>query len=203
MGNPKKATKKGSRGDGATDLDGKGRLLKLVVNAAPDDAPDPKPKSRVSTRYKAWILGTQPKGKTVSCPELTADLLSKTKEPQPFDATTTSKRDRAFWTRVGSGDVCPGWDVAIASMKHGETSLFVFAPEYGFGERAIPIVNIPANAWLVYEIKLEDPAKPIDIRWIEVFKTVAVAAFAIYYCFFYSGRVEQQLSEEESSAEEQ
>ena len=55
--------------------------------------------------------------------------------------------------RVGAGEIIPGWDKVIASMKKGEKRLVVIPPELAYGERGAGGV-IPPNAFLVFEMTL-------------------------------------------------
>lgn len=51
------------------------------------------------------------------------------------------------------GLVIQGWDIAVSTMKVGETSIFTIQPEYAYGEEGSGN-KIPSNATLHFEIKL-------------------------------------------------
>ncbi len=57
--------------------------------------------------------------------------------------------------RVAAGEIIPGWDIVVQSMKKGEKRLVVLPPELAYGERGAGGV-IPANAFLVFEMELVD-----------------------------------------------
>ena len=56
---------------------------------------------------------------------------------------------------VGKGQVIPGWDKTLATMKKGEKRFVVIPPELAYGAQGYPGV-IPPNAWLVFEMELVD-----------------------------------------------
>ena len=56
---------------------------------------------------------------------------------------------------VGRGQVIPGWDKTLATMKKGEKRFVVIPPELAYGTRGYPGV-IPPNSWLVFEMELVD-----------------------------------------------
>jgi len=60
-----------------------------------------------------------------------------------------------FTCQVGTGQVIPGWDKTLVTMKKGEKRLIVVPPELAYGARGYPGV-IPPNAWLVFEMELVD-----------------------------------------------
>eukprot|EP00012_Vannella_robusta_P003796 CAMPEP_0206189552 /NCGR_PEP_ID=MMETSP0166-20121206/4234_1 /ASSEMBLY_ACC=CAM_ASM_000260 /TAXON_ID=95228 /ORGANISM="Vannella robusta, Strain DIVA3 518/3/11/1/6" /LENGTH=436 /DNA_ID=CAMNT_0053605485 /DNA_START=119 /DNA_END=1426 /DNA_ORIENTATION=- len=68
-----------------------------------------------------------------------------------FDSTRL--REQEFMFIVGEGQVIPGWDLAIATMKSGELIELITPPEYAFGPLGCP-PRIPGGATLKYEIEL-------------------------------------------------
>ena len=54
-----------------------------------------------------------------------------------------------------SGQVIPGWDVGVASMKRGELAVLTCAPKYAYGDHGSP-PKIPGNATLKFEVELFD-----------------------------------------------
>jgi len=70
---------------------------------------------------------------------------------EPFDSSYIRNRQKQF--KLGKGEVIVGWEVAVATMKRGETSRFIFKPEYAFGALGCP-PRIPANTSVLFEIQL-------------------------------------------------
>ena len=58
-----------------------------------------------------------------------------------------------FTFPLGMGKVIRGWDEGVATMCLGETAVFQFAPEYGYGARGAP-PDIPPNATLLFQVEL-------------------------------------------------
>jgi len=58
-------------------------------------------------------------------------------------------------TRVGRGNLIPGWDEALQKMHRGEKWLLIVPSELGYGAKGKP-PSIPRNATLVFEVELLD-----------------------------------------------
>ena len=62
---------------------------------------------------------------------------------EPYDSSRLRNQMQQF--RLGQGEVIPGWDVGIATMRKAELARFLMKPEYAFGERGCP-PRIPPSA---------------------------------------------------------
>ncbi|MCL7487742.1 MAG: peptidylprolyl isomerase [Desulfobulbaceae bacterium] len=57
--------------------------------------------------------------------------------------------------KVGTGQVIPGWDEALLTMKKGEKRILILPPELAYGSRGAGNV-IPPDAWLLFDVELID-----------------------------------------------
>jgi peptidylprolyl isomerase len=90
--------------------------------------PTPAAGSAVSVSYKGMLL-----------------------DGQVFDESSLHGGPLSF--AVGVGQIIPGWDKVVSSMKKGEKRFIVIPPELAYGERGMGGV-IPANAFLAFEVEL-------------------------------------------------
>ncbi len=68
-----------------------------------------------------------------------------------FDSSVS--RGTPFSFILNGRQVIPGWDIAVASMKRGEKSLFFIPSELAYGSAGAGR-NIPPNTDLYFEIEL-------------------------------------------------
>ncbi|MHB8790300.1 MAG: peptidylprolyl isomerase [Desulfobulbaceae bacterium] len=94
--------------------------------------------------------GETPKtGATVSA-HYTGRLLESNRK---FDSS--HDRGEPIRFKVGTGQVIPGWDEGLLSMKKGEKRVLIVPPELAYGARGVPRIIEP-NAWLVFDVELID-----------------------------------------------
>ncbi|HBI14662.1 MAG TPA: peptidylprolyl isomerase [Desulfobulbaceae bacterium] len=90
---------------------------------------------------------TPKKGATISA-HYTGRLLDSGRK---FDSSYDRGEPISF--KVGVGQVIPGWDEALLTMKKGEKRVLIIPPELAYGARGVPRVIEP-NAWLVFDVEL-------------------------------------------------
>ena len=80
---------------------------------------------------------------------------------QIFD---TCGDDSIFHFKLGQGEVIPGWDKGIKTMKKGEKAILYCDPEYAYGEKGIES-KIPEDQILTFEIHLLDFRDTPKLKW--------------------------------------
>lgn len=73
-----------------------------------------------------------------------------------FDSSVD--RGEPFVFTIGTGQVIPGWDEGVMSMRVGGKRKLIVPPELGYGAAGAGGV-IPPNAVLIFEVELLDVAK--------------------------------------------
>ncbi|HWH69445.1 MAG TPA: FKBP-type peptidyl-prolyl cis-trans isomerase [Candidatus Sulfotelmatobacter sp.] len=68
-----------------------------------------------------------------------------------FDSSVD--RGVPFTFRIGAGEVIPGWDEGVMSMKVGGKRKLIIPPQLGYGAQGAGGV-IPPNATLIFEVEL-------------------------------------------------
>lgn len=97
--------------------------------------PMPTAGSIVSVEYSGWLKST---GKL-------------------FDSSYNSRGPIDFV--IGAGQVIPGWDEGVMSMKKGGKRQLVIPPDLGYGVAGFPPV-IPGGSTLVFDVELVDIKPP-------------------------------------------
>ncbi|MFN7171283.1 MAG: FKBP-type peptidyl-prolyl cis-trans isomerase [Fimbriimonadaceae bacterium] len=91
--------------------------------------------------------GKQPKkGSTVTV-HYTGTLTNGKK----FDSSHDRKQPFKF--QIGVGQVIPGWDEGVMTMREGGKRILRIPAKLAYGERGVP-GTIPANATLIFEVDL-------------------------------------------------
>ncbi|KAG0712063.1 Inactive peptidyl-prolyl cis-trans isomerase FKBP6 [Chionoecetes opilio] len=70
---------------------------------------------------------------------------------EPFDSTVL--RGHPERRLLDNGEILPGLNIAIKTMRRGETSRFLILPQYAFGQVGCP-PRIPGGETLLYEVRL-------------------------------------------------
>ncbi|RUS79498.1 hypothetical protein EGW08_012730 [Elysia chlorotica] len=69
----------------------------------------------------------------------------------PYDSTRL--RGEEYKVRLGKGQLIPGLELAILTMKKHELSRFLIRPEYAYGEHGCP-PRIPPDATLIFDVEI-------------------------------------------------
>lgn len=102
-----------------------------------------------------YLVLKEGKGKTpVAGATVSAHYTGTLASGKKFD----SSRDRNAPIKfpVGKGNVIPGWDEALLTMKKGERRLLIIPHKLGYGERGAGGGLIPPFATLVFDVELVD-----------------------------------------------
>src|ERR1035437_10619849 len=90
------------------------------------------------------------KGQTI-----TVNYPGKLTNGQTFDSNVDPKfgHTQPFSTAIGVGQVIPGWDEGMVSMKVGGKRPLITPPQLGYGARGAG-ATIPPNATLIFDVEL-------------------------------------------------
>ncbi|XP_058801279.1 inactive peptidyl-prolyl cis-trans isomerase FKBP6 isoform X2 [Phymastichus coffea] len=75
-------------------------------------------------------------------------------QDEPFDSTLFQREKRAT-LRLGKGEMIKGLEIAIASMKKFEKSVFIIQPNLAYGALGCP-PRIPADSEVLFKVELID-----------------------------------------------
>ena len=112
-------------------------FLRMVTGVRYKDMPrgtgaEPKKGQQVTVNYTGWIFEEPRIGKK-------------------FDSS--ADHGQAFTFALGTGQVIPGWDQGVSTMRVGGTRVMILPPRLAYGDHGAGDA-IPANATLVFSVEL-------------------------------------------------
>ncbi len=125
---------------------------------APDGpaAPGPLTTTASGLQYSDLAVGTgdAPQQGSVVVVEYTGWLQSNSRM---FDSSFNGHKPFSFV--IGTGNVIPGWDEGVMSMREGGKRQLVIPADLGYGQRGAP-PEIPGGSTLVFDVELLDVKAP-------------------------------------------
>ena len=103
-----------------------------IIDTKVGTGPSPKPGQTVVVHYTGWLYEGGKRGKK-------------------FDSSVD--RGQPFEFPLGKGQVIPGWDEGVATMKVGGKRTLIIPPALGYGAQGAGNV-IPPNATLIFDVEL-------------------------------------------------
>jgi peptidylprolyl isomerase len=104
-----------------------------IIDTKVGTGPSPKPGQTVAVHYTGWLYENGKKGKK-------------------FDSSLD--RGQPFEFAVGKGQVIPGWDEGVATMKVGGKRTLIVPASLGYGASGAGGGAIPPNATLIFDVEL-------------------------------------------------
>ena len=95
--------------------------------------------------------GAAPKTGQTCVMHYTGWLYENATKGKKFDSSVD--RNEPFAFKIGVGQVIPGWDEGVLTMKVGGKRTLIIPPELGYGARGAGGV-IPPNATLIFDVEL-------------------------------------------------
>jgi peptidylprolyl isomerase len=103
-----------------------------IIDTLPGTGASPKTGQTCVMHYTGWLYENATKGKK-------------------FDSSVD--RNEPFAFKIGVGQVIPGWDEGVLTMKVGGKRTLIIPPGLGYGARGAGGV-IPPNATLIFDVEL-------------------------------------------------
>ncbi len=102
------------------------------VDMRPGKGKTPAAGQTCAVLYRGWLYNDKQRGKL-------------------FDSAQDARKPFRF--PLGQGQVIPGWDEGIATMKAGGKRVLIVPPDLGYGEQGAGSA-IPPSATLLFEVEL-------------------------------------------------
>ncbi len=134
-------------------------LAALLVAGAPGAATAQLLNKPFTTQSGLQIMDTKagtgavPKPGQICVMHYTGWLYKDGAKGEKFDSSLD--RGEPFQFAIGKGQVIPGWDEGVATMKVGGKRTLIIPPGLGYGARGAGGV-IPPNATLIFDVELLD-----------------------------------------------
>ena len=109
-----------------------------------------KPIQKTDSGLQYIVLDEGTGAKPAQGDEIVAEYTGWLTDGTKFDSSADHPGEFSF--PVGTGRVIPGWDEALMDMKEGERRKLIVPAELAYGPEGMG--PIPANATLVFEVKL-------------------------------------------------
>jgi peptidylprolyl isomerase len=140
----------------AKALAGLALALGLVVAAAPAALALDESKATTTLSGLKYIdakvgAGATPKTGQTCKMHYTGWLYQNGEKGKKFDSSVD--RGQPFAFKLGMGQVIPGWDEGVATMKAGGKRTLIIPPEMGYGAAGAGGA-IPPNATLIFDVEL-------------------------------------------------
>ena len=129
-----------------------------TVAAAPSPSPSPSAspaqagrevRTASGLRYVDLVEGTGPSPRTGQ--QVTVHYTGTFENGRKFDSS--KDRGQPYPFRIGLGQVIPGWDEGVMTMKVGGKRKLIVPPKLGYGATGFG-QTIPPNATLIFEVEL-------------------------------------------------
>jgi peptidylprolyl isomerase len=105
-----------------------------IIDTKVGTGAEPKTGQTCTMHYTGWLYENGAKGKK-------------------FDSS--KDHGQPFQFKIGLGQVIPGWDEGVSTMKVGGKRTLIIPPDLGYGARGAGGV-IPPNATLIFDVELLD-----------------------------------------------